>query len=77
MAITVGLSSGFRLRTKAFEADMGSDETTPAPYTYVASNIRTNPPQTFADELNEDKAYHDLVPALQVLKDLMNPESYS
>jgi hypothetical protein len=50
--------------------DVGNNKPTAPPFIYKPSNSQTKPPQTFADEIVVDDAYHELVPALAVLSDL-------
>jgi hypothetical protein len=40
-------------------------------FTYTPSNSNTRPPSSFSDPVTPDTAYHELVPALQVLNELI------
>lgn len=63
---------GMNLRNQGIldGVDIGDGTPTQKPFIYSPSNKNTRPPATFADEIVVDDAYHELVPALQVLSDL-------
>ena len=61
--------NGVRLRNQD-DGLSAYDEDGPPAYQYVPSNLNTKPPTSFSDEVVPDEAYHELVPALQVLQEL-------
>lgn len=72
MPFIIGSVLGLNFRNQGIldGVDVGDGTPTQKPYIYSPSNKNTRPPATFADEIVVDDAYHDLVPALQVLSDL-------
>ena len=52
----------------AYDTDEEKEET----FVYTPSNSNTKPPSSFSDPVTPDTAYHELVPALQVLNDLIS-----
>jgi hypothetical protein len=55
------------------QSDLSTDEEEEQgpKFTYTPSNSNTRPPKLFSNPVIPDTAYHELVPALEVLQDLV------
>ena len=53
------------------QGDLSTDGDTGPSFKYVPSNSNTRPPKLFSDPVIPDTSYHELVPALEVLEDLV------
>ena len=53
------------------QSDLSTDGDTGPTFTYTPSNSNTKPPKLFSDPVIPDNAYHELVPALEALEDLV------
>ena len=53
------------------QSDLSTDADEAPAFTYKPSNSNTRPPKLFSDPVIPDNAYHELVPALEVLEDLV------
>lgn len=75
LAVLAQLGFGHRVRGgKGIldSIDTGDDKPTEKPFVYLPSNTKTQVPKTFEDEIVEDRSYHDLVPSLTILKDMLS-----
>jgi len=69
-AVGLVLTNGLGLRSKDDGLD-AYDDGDKEVFIYTPSNSNTRPPKSFSDPVTPDTAYHELVPALQVLSDLV------
>lgn len=53
------------------QSDLSTEPEEGPSFKYTPSNSNTRPPKLFSDPVIPDTAYHELVPALEVLQDLV------
>jgi hypothetical protein len=76
--LSILMSSISALNLRAFDDGLWAydeDDQAKPQWKYTPSNRNTQPPKSFDDEVQPDTTYHDMVPAMEVLKDLTSAKN--